>query len=331
MRVLVLHSDVAEDAPPDEQDTLATADAVCSALAARRHAPNAFAFSPDPARVNGALRDTGADVVFNLVESVFGQGDLAGVAAAMLARLRIPFTGASAAALACAADKCFSKRLLRSAGLPTPAWSEPPEWTGLSDDAVYVVKSVDEDASIGLDDGAVVRGREVHERAAACARRYGGRWFAEAYCPGREFNASLIETNCRPRILPIAETRFEGWSPDRPRIVGYAAKWDDNSPDCTGTPREFGIEAASPGLAARLRELALSAWHIMSLRGYARVDMRLDAGGTPMILEINPNPCLEPRAGFAAAAARADINYPELIERILRQALHGVGEQARPV
>lgn len=325
MRVLVLHSDVAENAPPDEQDTLLTAEAVCDALRAREHTCVPVAFHPDPARLSGAVNENGAAIVFNLVESVFGQGDLAGIAAAMLARLRVPFTGASAAGLACAADKCFSKRLLRSAKLVTPDWSEPPQWDGLLDDATYVVKAVDEDASIGLDDGAVVRGSDVRARTAACAAQYGGRWFAEIYCPGREFNVSLIEADGGPRILPIAETRFEGWSIDRPRIVGYAAKWDEGSSDCTGTPRAFGIEERSPRLAAGLQDLALSAWDIMSLRGYARVDIRLDAGGTPMILEINPNPCLEPRAGFAAAAAQSGIGYPELIERILQEGLRNPG------
>jgi D-alanine-D-alanine ligase len=318
MRVLVLHSDVAEHAPPDEQDTLATADAVCSALRARGHAPAPSGFSPDPSRLKRALRESGAEVVFNLVESVLGQGDLASVAAAMLARLRIPFTGASAAALACAADKCFTKRLLRSSGLPTPDWSEAPQWSDLSDETLYVVKSVDEDASIGLDDGAVVRGRDkVRARATTCAARHGGRWFAEAYCAGREFNVSLIETDGEARVLPIAETQFEGWPAGRPRIVGYAAKWHSESSDCTGTPRAFGIEREAPALAASLSDLGLSAWRIMSLYGYARVDIRLDRDDRPMILEINPNPCLEPHAGFAAAAVQAAIAYPDLIEKII--------------
>lgn len=328
MRVLVLHSDVAPDAPPDEQDTLATADAVCSALRARGHESAPFAFTPDPARLSRTLRDFGADVVYNLVESVLGQGDLAGIAAAMLTRQRIAFTGASAAALACAADKCFSKRLLRSAGLPTPDWCEAPQWSGLSDDVVYVVKSIDEDASIGLDDGAVVRGRDVKERMAVCAAQHGGRWFVEVYCPGREFNISLLEENGEPRVFPIAETKFESWHPDRPRIVGYAAKWDADSPDCTATPRAFGIERESPALAARMRDLSLSAWRLMSLRGYARVDIRLDGTGAPTVLEINPNPCLEPHAGFAAAAAEAGIGYDDLVERIVLEAHLG---EWRPV
>src|SRR5439155_22175880 len=61
------------------------------------HAALPISFAPDPARLTRALHESGAEVAFNLVESVFSQGDLAGISAAMLARLRIPFTGASAA------------------------------------------------------------------------------------------------------------------------------------------------------------------------------------------------------------------------------------------
>jgi D-alanine-D-alanine ligase len=320
MRVLVLHSDVPAGAPPDEQDTLVTAAAVVSVLSALGHDVERSAFVPDPAQLNSTIRGFGTEVVFNLVESVFGQGDLAGIAAAMLSRVGITFTGASSAALACAADKCFAKGVLRSAGLPTPDWCEPPSWRGLSEDAIYVVKSTDEDASLGLDDGAVVRGGAVRSRAAACAERHGGRWFAEAYCPGREFNVSVLSRGDALRVLPIAEMQFEGWADDRPRIVGYAAKWHGDSPDCIGTPRAFGIERELPGLANTLAELVCSAWRVMDLRGYARVDFRLDACGAPMILELNPNPGLEPHAGFAAAAAEAEISYPDLIEQIVIEA-----------
>ena len=319
MRVLVLHSDVPPDAPPDEQDTLITARAVAGALLDRGHRVELRAFFPDPAHLTSVLRDFEAEVVFNLVESVFGHGDLAGIAAAMLSRSAIPFTGASSAALSGAADKCFAKNVLRHAGLPTPDWCEPPSWNGLSRDISYVVKWIDEDASVGLDDGALVRGEAVRSRAAVCAERHGGRWFAEAYCPGREFNVSVLSDDGAPRVLPIAETEFRGWPHDRPRIVGYAAKWHSDSPDCIGTPRAFGIERELPGLARTLAELACSAWRVMDLRGYARVDFRLDAHGAPMILELNPNPCLEPHAGFAAAAAEAGIAYPDVVARIVAE------------
>lgn len=321
MRVLVLHSNVAFDAPPDEQDTLVTAQAVADALRERGHEVLQRAFLPDPAALASALAEAGATRVFNLVESVFGQGELAGLAAAMLERRCVAFTGAPAAAIACAAAKPFTKRILAAAGLPTPDWSELPSWEGLAEKRHYVVKSANEDASLGLDDGAVVAGaKAARERAALCTARHGGTWFAEVYCPGREFNVSLVEEAGAPRVLPIAEIQFAGWEPERPRLVGYAAKWDARSPDCLNTPRTFGIENESPPLAGALERLACSAWRLLGMRGYARVDFRLDDSGEPMILEINPNPCLEPQAGFAAAALQAGIPYAELIDRILHAA-----------
>jgi D-alanine-D-alanine ligase len=321
MRVLVLHSDVPPDAPPDDQDTLLTAHAVAAALGERGHHAVQRAFVPAPAALELALAETRPDIVFNLVETVFGQGDLAGLAAAMLEKRRVPYTGSSAAAIACAAHKPLTKQIFRASGLPTPDWSEPPHWSGLAADRPYVVKSTSEDASIGLDDGAVVVGPDAaRARAALCAARHGGLWFAEAYCPGREFNVSLLEEDGEPRALPIAEIRFDDWESDRPRLVGYAAKWDGNSPDCVRTPRVFGIGKEAPALGRDLARLASAAWRLFALRGYARADFRLDADGAPMILELNPNPCLEPGAGFAAAALEAGISYAELVERILRAA-----------
>jgi len=321
MQVLLFHSDVPPDAPPDELDTLVTAATVAEALRVRGHGVTMAAFDPDPSAIDRILAASGVDIVFNLVESVFGQGSLAGLAPAILERRGIAFTGASAVTIACCADKPFTKRLLRIADLPTPDWAESPDWHGLTQNGLYVVKSATEDCSIGLDDGSVVGGmgavRARAEEAAAC---HGGNWFAESYCPGREFNVSLLEGDDGPRVLPIAEIVFSNWQPHRPKLVGYAAKWDAQSVESIATPRVFGVEEEIPQLATKLAQLSISSWKLVGLRGYARVDFRLDSEGEPTILEINPNPCLEPEAGFAAAARRSGISYAELVEQILRSA-----------
>ncbi len=320
MRVLILHSDVAPDAPPDELDTLVTAEAILRALAANGHRATRAAFVPDPAALKAVTAE--ADAVFNLVESVGGNGLAACVAPALLEQLGLRYTGGPAAAIALTSDKPASKRILRAAGLPTPDWAEPPRWDGLSA-ARMIVKSATEDASIGLDDAAVVAGRAaVRARAAESAARFGGRWFAERYVEGREFNIAMLEEADGPHVLPIAEMRFVDWAAERPKIVGYAAKWDDASLDATGTVRAFGLETREPALAAALRELSLKSWLLFGLRGYARVDFRVDEAGAPTILEINPNPCLEPSAGFAAAAAEAGLGYDALIARILDAATY---------
>ena len=70
-----------------------------------------------------------------------------------------------------------------------------------------------------------------------------------------------------------------------------------------------------------MKAIAVDCWHTFGLRGYARVDFRVDAGGRPWVLEINTNPCLSPDAGFAAALERAGIAFDQAIERIVADAL----------
>ncbi len=324
MRVLVLHSDVGADPPPDELETVETAHAIAEALAGRGHETALAPFHSDPAVIRAHIAAARAEAVFNMVESVHGLGALAPAAPAMLENLGLPYTGCGSAAMALACDKPLTKTILRAAGLPTADWAEPPHWNGLRDDRGYIVKSKNEDASRGLDDGAVVLGREaVRARAAQSASRLGGRWFAEAYLDGREFNIAILEQGGLPRVLPIPEMRFESWSKDRPRILSYAAKWDAESPDDAQTVRVFGTEENEPALAGVLSDVARKTWNVMGLRGFARIDFRIDADGAPMILEVNPNPCLHPLSGFATAAGEAKLSFAECVDLILRAAQTG--------
>ncbi len=320
-RVLVLHSDVAPDAPPDELDTLYQAESIEAALCERGLEATRAAFVRDEASLAQLVRRHAPDVIFNLVEAVDGSGKLAVGVPGMLTRIGVDYTGADERALTITGDKPRAKGVLRGAGLPTSDWGEPPDFEGIREDARLIVKSALEDCSLGLDDASVVRGIEAaRARAEFCTRKYGGRWFAESYIEGREFNIAVLQSQNGPCVLPLAEMTFQEWQPGRPRIVGYKAKWDDDSFESTRTVRGFGIEEENPVLADRLRDLAAAAWNLFSLTGYARVDFRVNEENEPLILEINPNPCLSPDAGFAAAAARVGISYPELVERIVMAA-----------
>jgi len=322
MRVLVLHSDIPPDAPPDEQDTLIQAEAIAQALTSLGHTVVKAPFSPWLKDLKNLVRDTKAELLFNVVEAVEGSGYRAAEAIAMFDKLGIPYTGNRSEPVVTTCDKPLTKRKLADAGLPTPPWTTPPEWSGIDDAHPYIVKSAREDASIGIDDDAVVRGRAaIRARAELCAKLHGGHWFAEAFVDGREFNVAVLEENGAPRVLPMAEMRFEDWPKEKPRIVGYTAKWDDASLDSTHTVRDFAWAKREPELDATLRDLAIRAWNLFGLRGYARVDFRVDANANPTILELNPNPCIEPEAGFGAAAREAGYDYRELIRCIVEAAL----------
>jgi D-alanine-D-alanine ligase len=190
-------------------------------------------------------------------------------------------------------------------------------------DGKWIVKSVWEHASIGLDETTQLLCDHA-ERAATLLRerapRLGGACFAERFIDGREFNLALLAAPGGPQVLPPAEILFEGYADQALKIVGYRAKWDSDSYEFHHTPRRFDFPPEDAALLARLRDLALQCWRLFGLNGYARVDFRIDPAGRPWILEINANPCLSPDAGFAAALDAAGISYAGAVERILSDA-----------
>ncbi len=274
-------------------------------------------------------------LVFNLIESVNGQGRLIHLAPALLEALGVRFTGAGFTAMASTSDKLLAKRLMQGAGIPTPAWVEGRAAGHTSAMGVpAIVKSVWEHASIGLSDASFVRCPEglaaalEHHGAA-----FGGEWFAEAYVEGREFNVALIEDDGGPLLFPIAEIRFVDYPPGKLRIVDYRAKWQVDSFEYRHTVRSFGVERAEPALAARLAELARRCWRLFGLNGHARVDFRVDVDARPWVLEVNANPCLAPDAGFVAAAAEAGWSLERVVATLATRALAGpsqAGSVPRP-
>jgi D-alanine-D-alanine ligase len=323
MKVLVLHSDVAPDAPPDELDTLDSANSVSKALESLGHQAPQARFKPDMAFLQGLLDSHKPDVVFNVVESVFGAGIYSSLAPAMLDRLNVPYTGATAAHFAATTDKPFAKNVLRTGGVVTPDWAAGPDWRGLDPDRKYIVKAADEDSSVGIDDDSVVMGDKVRAREEYCRRKFGGRWFAEAYLDGREFNIAVMAGPDGPFVFPLAEMRFnDEWPDGKPKLVSFAAKWEEDTFDYGASQRRFGCETEEPALGRALVETTKKVWHLFALKGYARVDFRVDAHGRPWVLEINPNCCISEDAGFAAAAEQAGIPYNELIGRVAMAALH---------
>jgi D-alanine-D-alanine ligase len=326
VKVLILHNAVADAALPDDADVLMQVEAVGGALDGLGHGSTVLACDLDLAEAARQVRAAAPDLVFNLVESLGGYGRLVHVAPALLEAMGVPFTGSSAEAIFVTSCKPLAKRILSAAGLPTPAWVTLASG-GDELPARMIVKSVWEHASRGLDDDAVIAAGSLGQVRGEIAQRagsMGGEAFAEAYIEGREFNVSVLEAAQGPRVLPIAEMCFEGYAPGRPRVLGYAAKWDDASPESRSTVRRFEAGAQDGPLRKELARLSLRCWELFELRGYARVDFRVDEEGQPWILEVNANPCLSPDAGFAAAVAQADLSSEQAIECIVRAAARSV-------
>ena len=221
-------------------------------------------------------------------------------------------------------NKRLAKQRLQSAGIPTPtwfAWQDLNRAVPMAAAGCYIIKSVWEHASVGLSEDSLIVADDPATLRATLAERQqllGGEGFIEAYIEGREFNLALLANEHGPEVLPPAEISFDGYPAGKLKIVDYRAKWDDQSFEYLHTPRRFTFPPEDALLLQRLQTIAQQCWELFDLRGYARVDFRVDREGTPWVLEINANPCLSPDAGFAAAAHQAGLEYTQVIDRILK-------------
>lgn len=321
MKAVVLHGEVPEGAGRDEQDVLVQAGHVSRSLAELGYKPAVLAVSADFSRLIDHLNVLQPDFAFNLVESIMGQGRLIHMAPSILDYLNIPYTGARTEAIFITSQKLLAKRFMQMNGLDTPRWVSPDDpGANPFTPGVYVIKAVWEHASVGLDEDSIIsvqNEKKLHKIMKSKRERLGGACFAEAFIDGREFNLSLIAGPDGPEVLPMAEIRFEDYPPGKFHVVGYRAKWDEDSFEYRHTPRIFDFPAEDTPLLEKLTDLALECWRLFDLKGYARVDFRVDQAGKPWILEINTNPCLSPDAGFFAAAKRAGLRFNGVIERII--------------
>lgn len=319
-RVVIAHTRVDLNSRPDDLDTLEEVSTVAAALRGLGFDPQPVPFALDLESFEGAVRGCDPALVFNLVEAIEGSGRLIHLAPAIFEHLGVAYTGSSAAAVLTTTSKIETKRFLRHAGLPTPRWVSPAELAAerIPFPGPFILKPVWEDASVGIDHDSVCPDaasliRIWRERT----RRERCEFFAERYVDGRELNLAVLAAPRRPQVLPPAEIEFLDWEEGAPRIVGWRAKWDENTAEFERTQRGFFSRREDRALHQRLGELARRCWHLFGLRGYARIDLRVDRHNRAWILEVNANPCISPDAGFVAAAREAGLDLPEVITRII--------------
>jgi D-alanine-D-alanine ligase len=328
-RTLILYNEPTLPADhPDaesEYDILYTADCVAKCLGDAGLPVTRLGTTDDPHGLLAGIKAAAPDVVFNLYEGTARWGNTEAFVSGLLEMLRIPFTGSPTQPLLLARSKPLTKQLLTGAGLPTagyfaldalPVPKCPLKWP-------VIVKPGKEDASVGIDQASVVTSqRQLEDRVRHVLDRYGPPVLVEQFVRGREFNVAVWDRGAGPRTLPFSEILFleqDGEAPLWP-IVSFDAKWHPNSRDFKATPWKNPAEL-SPEMETAISDLAVRAYELVGCRDYARVDFRVDAAGQQYILEVNPNPCISPQAGLAAALETAKVPYCEFALSLVRSAL----------
>jgi D-alanine-D-alanine ligase len=275
----------------------------------------------------GALRREQPDLVFNIAESFAGKSALESSVAGLLNLLDLRYTGSSPAGLLLAGDKSLTKKVLMAHGIQTP--QAATVFRGALDFAgeltfPVIVKPPQEDASLGISAASVVHGiKELLERIHALQAEYRQPVLVEQFIEGREFYVGVLG-NANAEALPVIEMDFTGFPEGKPRIASWEAKWGDDGDgsgaEYAGTRSIFPVSLDAE-LEARMKAVALEAFHALRLRDYGRIDLRVSPSGEIYVIEVNPNCYLERESEFARAAREHGLSYPELCGRIMELAM----------
>jgi D-alanine-D-alanine ligase len=335
LRILALmHPDLI---PPDsikgrsEQEINAwkTEYDVVSTLRGSGHEVRPLGVKDELAPIREAVESFKPHVVFNLLEEFHGEAIYDHSVVSYLELLRVPYTGCNPRGLVLSRGKDLAKKLVHYHRVPTPAFAvfamqrkvRRPARLSLP----LIVKSLNEDASMGIAQASVVESDEaLAERVAFIHERIGTAAIAEQYIEGREIYVGVLG-NDRRRVLPIWELQFGDLAQGALPIATEKVKHDVEYQQRHGV-----VEGPAKGLpapvASRINAMVKRICRTLELDGYARIDFRLAADGTPYFIEANANPEIAKVEEFARSAQHDGIKYPDLLNRILALGIN----RARP-
>ena len=250
------------------------------------------------------VEEVGADRVFIVLHGPWGED---GVVQGALETIGMPYTGSRVLGSALAMDKLRSKQVWTCLGLPIPEYAVVRRAEELS--SVFqrlapplFVKPGNEGSSIGV---TKVDTPDQLEEAFETAARFGGPVLAETFIAGPEVTISIVGDEALPIIkLETPRTFYD-----------YEAKYHS---DTTLYLYPSGLDEE---LESSLKALSLEAFRALDCRGWGRVDMMLDPGMNPYLLEVNTVPGMTDHSLVPMAARAAGMSFPELAVKILESSL----------
>jgi D-alanine-D-alanine ligase len=259
-------------------------------------------------------------VVFNLLEQFHHEPVYDQHVASYFELMKIAYTGCNPRGLILARGKDLSKTLVHHRRIAVPAFAVFPMRRKVKRPArlalPLIVKSLSEDSSRGISQASVVETDEkLAERVAFIHERIGTAAIVEQYIEGRELYVGVLG-NQRLRVLPVWELKFGKMAEGARLIATEKVKHDTSYQERAGIV-DGPAKDLAPELSSRIQRIAKRAYRTLGLDGYARIDFRLAADGTPYFIEANPNPEIAKSQEFATAAQHDGLAYPDLLQRIV--------------
>jgi D-alanine-D-alanine ligase len=316
---LILYNKISAHPKDDELDVLDQVNLVEDALKKLKYRVTEYQIDLNLQKAIQDIQKIRPEFIFNLAETLDNKGEFAYFPAAILNYLNIPFTGNPLIPLFLAANKVMAKKELVRIGIRTPGWVTLDQLDKINKKKKYIVKPVWEEGSLGLDEDCIFNGSD-QDFINKIKTRNKNYFFVEEFIEGREFNVSVLGTKNGPVVMPIAEMTFLKYPEGKPKIMGYTAKWKEDSFEYSHTRRTFNIPSSDNDLKEKIREICRKCWNEFGLKGYVRIDFRLSKTRVPYVIDLNLNPCISPSGGFVAASAKKGYKFSDVIAMIIEEA-----------
>ena len=314
----VLRDDLEQPDLYAEWDEPATIDAVENALRALGEVIRLEADESFPEK----LRAARPDFVFNIAEGLYGP-NREGHVPAICEFFGIPYHASDPLALSLCLHKGKTKEVLLQHGVPTARFviaRSRDEARSIRLPFPLFAKPCFEGSGKGVSVASLCRNRaELVAQVDQLVATYRQPVLIETYLPGPEFTVAIIGNGQEAHCLPLVGMRFDVLPPGAPPIYGYEAKW---LWDTIANPLDlFECPARVPDeMRKDIESAALSAYHALECRDWCRIDVRCDANGRAMVVELNPLPGILPdprdNSCFPKAARAAGMTYDELIQAV---------------
>ena len=303
----------------EEWDATQTERDVVEGLSKLGHSVRVVGLLDELAPLRKEIKEFKPHVVFNLLEEFGGQSLYDFNVVAYLQLIRMPYTGCNPRGLILARDKAMSKQILgyHRVHVPRFAVMRKKRKVKLPSRMEYpvIVKSLTEDASLGISEASVVRSEEkLAERVAFIHRSLDTHAIVEEYIDGRELYVTVLGNRTR-KVLPPWEIKLDKLRADAPRIATRRVKWDKAYQE----KKDISFEEAQlpEALMRDVERTSKRIFRSLKLSGYARIDFRLREDGRLYFLEANPNPDIARDSEVSYAAESEGWTYEELLQRVI--------------
>ena len=302
---------------------------VLAALAELGHTVEHLAIFDDLNLLRQKLDTFQPDVLFNLADQFRNNRAFDQNIASFLEMHGVTFTGCGSTGLTLCKHKAISKKILGYHRIHVPEFTVIVRGKRCTRPArlkfPILVKPLKEEASYGISQASFVETDEqFKERVQFIHSSHDCDVIAEEYIEGRELYVSVLG-NHKLDVFPIRELVFKEVPPDEPKIATYRAKWDEEYRKKWGLQNQFA-EGLDPALAKAIVQTCKRIYRLLTIDGYARVDLRVTPANEIYFIEANPNPHLAADEDFAQSANKAGLAYSQLIERIIRTGMKTVRE-----